>query len=197
MTLAVVARLDARPTDESLVAAARAGVEEAKAELFRRHVRAASDMAYRLLGRDGEVEDVVQDGFVIAFSTLGSLADPRVFRAWLGAIVTRRAIAVIRRRRLLSRLGFVRAEPLQMENVIARDAPPDVVAELTAVYRSLDALPATERVVLVLRRIEQLPLDAIAERTGLSLATVKRRLQRAEQQLAEQSHRTGDRRCPS
>jgi hypothetical protein len=51
MTLAVVARLDARPTDESLVAAARAGVEEAKAELFRRHVRAVSDMAHRLLGR--------------------------------------------------------------------------------------------------------------------------------------------------
>jgi RNA polymerase sigma-70 factor, ECF subfamily len=197
MTLAVVARLDARPSDESLVAAARAGVEEAKAELFRRHVRAASDMAHRLLGRDGEVEDVVQEGFVVAFTTLASLADPRAFRAWLGAIVTRRAIAVIRRRRLLSRLGFVRAEPLQIENVIARDAPPDVLAELTAVYRSLDELPAAERVVLVLRRIEQLPLDAIAERTGFSLATVKRRLQRAEQQLAELSHRTGDRRCPS
>lgn len=193
MTLAVVARLDARPSDESLVAAARAGVEEAKSELFRRHVRAASDMAYRLLGRDVEVEDVVQEGFVIAFTTLATLTDPRAFRAWLGAIVTRRAIAVIRRRRLLSRLGFVRAPPLQMENVIARDAPPDVQAELAAVYRHLDALPASERVVLVLRRIEQLPLETIAERTGFSLATVKRRLQRAEQQLAERADRTGER----
>jgi RNA polymerase sigma-70 factor (ECF subfamily) len=197
MTAAKVARLDAWRSDESLVAAARAGDGEAKAQLFRRHVRAASDLSYRLLGRDDEVEDVVQESFVIAFSTLARLTDPRAFRAWLGAIVTRRTIGVIRKRRLLSRLGFVRVQPIQLESVIAQNAPPDVLAELAAVYRSLDSLPAAERVVLVLRRVEQLPLDVIAERTGLSLATVKRKLQRAEQRLTEQAHPTGDLQCKS
>ncbi|HTV21226.1 MAG TPA: RNA polymerase sigma factor [Polyangiaceae bacterium] len=192
MTVAAVARLDARRTDESLVLAARAGDREAKAELFRHHVRFASDLAYRLLGRDGEVEDVVQESFVVAFTTLGTLSDPRAFRGWLGAIVTHRTIAVIRKRRLLSRLGFVRAEPIQIESVVSRTAPPDVLVELGAVYRALDELPAVERVVLVLRRVEQLPLETIAERTRLSLATVKRRLARAEQLLVEQSNRTGE-----
>lgn len=193
MTVAAVARLDARRSDESLVLAARAGDHEAKAELFRHHVRFASDLAYRLLGRDAEVEDVVQEAFVVAFETLATLVDPRAFRGWLGAIVTRKTIGVIRKRRLLSRLGFVRAEPIQIESVIARNAPADVLVELAAVYRALDSLPAAERVVLVLRRVEQLPLEEIAERTNFSLATVKRRLQRAEQLLTEQATQTGGR----
>lgn len=193
MTVAAVARLDARRTDESLVLAARGGDHEAKAELFRRHVRFAGDLAYRLLGRDAEVEDVVQESFVVAFDTLATLLDPRAFRGWLGAIVTRKTIGVIRKRRLLSRLGFVRAEPIQIESVVSRSAPADVVVELGAVYRALDALPAAERVVLVLRRVEQLPLEVIAERTSFSLATVKRRLQRAERLLTEHANQTGGR----
>jgi RNA polymerase sigma-70 factor (ECF subfamily) len=188
--VSAVVRLDAWHTDESLVLASRAGDREAKAELFRRHVRTASDLAYRLLGRDGEVEDVVQESFVAAFSGLSTLADPRAFKAWLTAIVTRTTIATIRKRRLLSRLGFVHVEPVQVENVVSRNAPPDVLAELEAVYRTLDSLPAAERVVLVLRRVEQLQLDEIADKTGFSLATVKRRLNRAEQRLVELGQRT-------
>jgi RNA polymerase sigma-70 factor (ECF subfamily) len=185
VSVAEVTELRAWRTDESLVLDARAGDREAKTLLFRRHARAASDLAYRLLGRDDEIEDIVQESFVAVFSGLSKLVDPRAFQSWLGAIVTRTTIAAIRRRRLLARLGFVRAERVQIEAVLARNAPPDVLAELEAVYRSLDALPAAERVVLVLRRVEQLPLDEIAHRTGFSLATVKRRLARAEEHVRE------------
>jgi RNA polymerase sigma-70 factor (ECF subfamily) len=189
-----VTELGAWRTDESLVAEALAGNREAKAMLFRRHCRAASDLAYRLLGRDDELEDIVQESFVAAFSGLSKLVDARAFQTWLNAIITRTTIATIRRRRLLARLGFIRIQPVQIENVVARNAPPDVLAELEAVYRALDALPAAERVVLVLRRVEQLPLDEVARRTGYSLATVKRRLARAEQYLQGRDAVTGDRR---
>lgn len=194
VNVATVTALDTWRTDESLVLAACAGEREAKAALFRRHVRSASDLAYRLLGRDDELEDVVQESFVAAFSSLSKLTDPRAFKGWLTAIVTRTTIATIRRRRLLARLGFVHVERVQIENVLAPNAPPDVLAELEAVYRSLDSLPANERVVLVLRRVEQLPLEEIARTTGFSLATVKRRLARAEERLNEKRARTGERR---
>ena len=183
MNLATVTPLDAWRPDESLVLAARAGDQEAKAALFRRHARMASNLAYRLLGRDAELEDLVQESFVSAFGSLSKLTDPRAFKTWLSAIVTRTAIAAIRKRRLLVRLGFVQAEGVQLERVIARNAPPDVLVELEAVYRALDALPAKERVVLVLRRVEQLQLDEIAAQTGLSPASVKRYLARAEHAL--------------
>jgi RNA polymerase sigma-70 factor (ECF subfamily) len=189
-----VTELEAWRTDESLVLAALGGNREAKAMLFRRHARSASDLAYRLLGRDSELEDIVQESFVAAFSGLAKLVDARAFQSWLCAIVTRTTIATIRRRRLLARLGFIRAERVQIESVLARNAPPDVLAELEAVYRALDALPAAERVVLVLRRVEQLPLDEVAERTGFSLATVKRKLARAEQHLQARECRAGEQR---
>jgi RNA polymerase sigma-70 factor (ECF subfamily) len=189
----VVIELEEWRTDESLVLAACGGDREAKATLFRRHARGASDLAFRLLGRDRELEDVLQDSFVAAFSGLSKLVDPRAFKTWLHAIVTRTAIAIIRRRRLLSRLGFVPADRVEIENILAANAPPDVLVELEAIYRAVDSLPAAERVVLILRRVEQLPLDEIAERTGFSLATVKRRLSRAEELIRARELRTGER----
>jgi len=182
---ATLTELETFRTDESLVLAARAGDASAKEALFRRHARSASDLGYRLLGRDDELEDVVQESFLAVFEQLSRLADPRAFKTWLAVIVTRAAIKILRRRRFLSRLGFVQAERIQIEDILANDAPPDVRAELERVYRAISSLPTIERVVLVSRRIEQLQLEEIAQRTGLSLATVKRRLARAERRLTK------------
>jgi RNA polymerase sigma-70 factor (ECF subfamily) len=172
-------------TEETLILAARAGDQAAQSTLFLRYAREARAIAYHLLGPDEEIDDVVQESFAAAISRLSELQDARAFKTWLGAIVSRTTIATIRRRRLLTRLGFVRLEPTEMENVLARDATPDVVAELRAAYGLLASLPAVERRVILLRRVQELTLDEIAERTGLSLATVKRRLALAERRLSE------------
>jgi len=143
----------------------------------------ATDRAYRLLGRDSELEDVVQESFAAAFDALAKLVDPQAFAAWLSRIVTGTAIATIRRRRMLARLGLVHVEPVKLEELVAPHAPPDVVTELRAIYGTIDAFPADERAAIVLRRVEQLTLEQVAEQTGWSLATVKRRLARAEERL--------------
>jgi len=178
-----VTRLDPRRTDASLVIASVAGDEKAKEALFRRHVGMASGLALRLLGRDAELEDIVQESFAIAFGALPKLEQPQAFAAWLAAIVTRTTIATIRRRRLLTRLGLLRGEPVQIETLVAPATPPDIAAELASVYRLVATLPLKERVVLVLRRVEELSLQEIVEQTGWSLAAVKRALVRAEGRL--------------
>jgi RNA polymerase sigma-70 factor (ECF subfamily) len=175
--------LPARRSDAALVTAARDGDEEAKEALFRRHVGMASGLAFRLLGRDAELEDIVQESFTVAFGAMDKLDRPQAFAAWLSSIVTRTTIATIRRRRILARLGFVRGDPTQLETIVAPSAPPDVAAELSAVYRLVATLPVKERVVLVLRRVEELSLQEIVEQTGWSLAAVKRALARAEKRL--------------
>lgn len=177
-------RLEDRPTDADLVAAALRGELAAKEALFRRYVGMASATTFRLLGRDSELEDIVQESFVEALATLSRLERPQAFSAWLTRIVVGTAIATLRRRRLLTRLGLLRPEPVQIESLVARDAPPDVAAELKAIYRLFDSLPTAERVILVLRRVEELSLQEVAERTSWSLATVKRKLARAEQWLS-------------
>ncbi len=176
-------RLEDRPADGQLVERAQGGDLEAKKLLFQRYVPVAGALTFRLTGSQTDLEDIVQDSFIYAFDHLHKLERPQAFRAWLCSIVTGTAIAVLRKRRMLYRFGLLRREPFRIESVVASSAPPDVVAELRAVYAVIDKFPPAERVTLILRRFEQLSLEQIAEQMDTSLATVKRRMQRAERLL--------------
>lgn len=184
-----ITKSGAGPTDAALVIAARAGDAWAQEALFRRYVRMALGLAYRLLPRDGDADDLVQDAFLYAFEHLERLENPQAFAAWLGSIVVRTGAKRLRRRRLLTRLGLRRAGPIEPDVVSAITAPPEITLELRALYRSLESMPTDERVVLVLRRVEGFEIAQIAEYTGLSVSTVKRRLRSAEVRLERLSGR--------
>jgi RNA polymerase sigma-70 factor (ECF subfamily) len=174
------------PADAELVRAARAGEDWAAEALVRRHARALNGLALRLLGRDGDVDDVVQDAFVAAFAALGRLQDPQAFQAWLSGILVRIVGKLIRRRRLLARLGLGRASSaIDLDALIAATVPQDDAVELRRLYALAQRLPAAVRVPLILQRVEGLGLDEIARLTGASLATVKRRVAEAEAALRE------------
>jgi RNA polymerase sigma-70 factor, ECF subfamily len=173
----------AGPSDSALVLAARAGEEWAREALFRRYARLALALAYRILPRDADIDDLVQDSFLSAFERLDRLSNPQAFQAWLSSIVVRTAGKRLRRRRLQVRLGLVQSEPIDVEQVVSRSAPPDVAAELRAVYGLLEKLSVEERIALVLRRVERLEIPEIAAHMGLSTSTVKRRLSAAEARL--------------
>ncbi len=178
-----VTQSGAGPSDAALVVAARARERWAEEALFRRHARMANGLAFRLMGNDADVDDLVQDAFFAAFSALDRIENPQAFGGWLAAIVVRTAHKRLRRRRLMTRLGLVRTEPVDLDRVVSRTVPPDVGVELRAIYALVDRLPAGERVALVLRRVEGLNLEEVARRMGLSLATVKRRLAAAQSRL--------------
>jgi RNA polymerase sigma-70 factor (ECF subfamily) len=173
----------AREADAALVLAARSGQRSAEEALYRRYARMVHAMAFRLMGSDADVDDLAQDAFVEALTSLGSLAEPAAFSSWLGAIVVRTASKRLRRQRLMTRVGLRRAEPIDLDALPLSLAPPDVAMELRLVYAVLEKLPVEERVALVLRRVEGLELREIADRMDLSLATVKRRLSAAETSL--------------
>jgi RNA polymerase sigma-70 factor, ECF subfamily len=173
----------AGPTDAALVVAARAGDAWAQEALFRRYARMALGLAHRMLPRSHEVDDLVQDAFLYAFERLDRLQNPQAFAAWLGSIVVRTASKRLRRQRLLTRLGIRRAEPIDPDHVVSSAAPPEVAAELRAIYGMLESLPTEERVALVLRRVEGMEIAQIAEHMKLSVSTVKRRLAAAESRL--------------
>jgi RNA polymerase sigma-70 factor, ECF subfamily len=172
------------PGDAELVRAARAGEAWAAETLVRRHARACNGLALRLLGRDGDVDDVVQETFVSAFAALDRLQEPQAFAAWLSGILVRIVGKLIRRRRLLARLGMGRALlAIDLDALIAPTVPQDEALELRRLYALAERLPSAVRVPLLLQRVEGLGLDEIARLTGASLATVKRRVAEAETQL--------------
>jgi RNA polymerase sigma-70 factor (ECF subfamily) len=191
-------RSGAGPSDAALVVAARAGEPWAREALFRRYAPMASGLALRLIGRDADLDDLVQDSFVAALRGLDGLKEPQAFAGWLASIVVQTAYKLLRRRRLARRLGLYRPDPIDVDAIIARDAPADAVVELRAIYGLLEDLPARVRVPFVLRRVEGHSLDEVAQLVGCSLATAKRAIAEGERQLHESADQAtaGGRRRP-
>ena len=183
----------AGPTDAALVIAARAGEAWACEVLYRRHAGTAYGLACRMLGSKTDVEDLLQECFLTAFATLDRLDDEGAFRGWLCGMVVRKTSKLIRRRSLLSRLGLRRSlPPPDLDSVLSRSTPPDVAVELRQLYARLATFPGELRTALLLRRVDGASLEEIAQLTGASLATVKRRLKKGNMMLQDGEGGSGD-----
>lgn len=164
-------------TDAELVNALKQGDGDAAGRLYDRHVASVHGLVYRLLGRTAELEDIVQEVFIYALSSIDKLRDPTVLRSWLLGIATGKVRAHVRkawRRRWLSFLPQEELAELPLE-----DAEPHAEL-LREAYAILDQLPPDERIALLLCRVEGLPIHEAAQTSGMSLSTFKRRLARGE-----------------
>lgn len=185
------------PSDAALVVAARAGEDWAREALFRRYARMVFGLCYRLVGRDEEIDDLVQECFLQALSHLGRLSEPQAFGAWLTQVVVRTVHKALRRRTLATRLGLrSRREPIDVDSLVAKGAPADVLTELHAVYRVVDGLPSRVRVALILRRVEGMSQDEVAAAMGVSVSTAKRLIVEAELLLDTALRDASPRRLP-
>lgn len=176
----VVRHLPLPDNDAALVQAARAGRPGAAAALFDRHAAHVRRVLVRVLGVDPEIPDLLHDVFVVALGDLDRLDDATAVRAWLTTIAVYCARGVIRkrvRRRLLANLL-----PFSGERAAAT-ASPEVTESLRAVYRVLDRLEADERIPFALRFVDGMELTEVAAACGVSLATIKRRLAKAQQRF--------------
>jgi RNA polymerase sigma-70 factor (ECF subfamily) len=165
--------------DEALVAGLRRGLPAAKAAFFDTYHEVSRSILLHVLGRDAELDDVLHDVFVNAFRSVSSVRDPSALKAWLSRVTvfTARRVLRSRRRRAWLRL-FVNDEqeelhePVSIENAHATYA-------VRVVYTLLARLSADEQLVFGLYYVDGRSLSEIAELTGVSLATVKRRMNRA------------------
>src|ERR1051325_10698207 len=74
--------------------------------LYRTYARYVASIALRLLGRDDEVDDVVQEVFISALRGLRNLREPGAIRGWLATVTVRIARRKLRRRRLWAFVGL-------------------------------------------------------------------------------------------
>jgi RNA polymerase sigma-70 factor (ECF subfamily) len=173
-------------SDAQLVALTANGETPAFEALYRRHAAFALNLAVRLQGSGADVEDVVHDAFLRAHERLDSLRDHAAFRAWLGSIIVRMVRTRLRRRRLLRALGLVQpGEAVDLDAVASSDAGPEARALLAQVYALLCTMAPDDRIAWTLRYVERHRLETVAELSGCSLATAKRRIQRAQAFLSE------------
>jgi RNA polymerase sigma-70 factor (ECF subfamily) len=180
-TLTQPVRIDA--FDEELVERARAGDIRSFETLVTRHHDVVVRVARRIVG-ENDAADVAQDAFLRAFHRLGAFRGDAPFRSWLLRIVHNSALDALARRR--------RVEPLEdlesrTENQGAAGGEPigvpvhrlEVKERRERLATKLRLLAPAHRAVLVLRELEGLSYEEIAEVTGAPLGSVKGRLHRA------------------
>jgi RNA polymerase sigma-70 factor (ECF subfamily) len=158
------------PDDGLLLAQAASGNERAFTQLYHRYARYVAAVAYRVMGSDAELDDVVQEAFLDASKSLGSLREVAGLRAWLGRITVRRVHKRLARRR---RWRWLVREQHETAAAVSDPALRMRVADL---YRALDGLPPKVRIPWVLHRIEGETLPDVAAMCEISLATAKRRI---------------------
>jgi len=144
--------------------------EAAFTQLVSRELGAAYRVASVLLGDAAEAEDATQDALVRAWQHWDDLADLDRAGAWFGRIL----VNVCRDRLRARRTVRVRWLPEAGSTDATRE-----YSERDAVWHALAGLSADHRIVIVLRYYLDLSLEAIAERTGAPLGTVKSRLHHA------------------
>lgn len=143
--------------------------------LYRRYAPYVGSIAVRLLGRDGEVDDLVQDVFVDVLRGLPRLREPGAFKGWLAQITVRMATRRLRQRNL-RRVLHLHDELADYSELAAPSASAEQRALICQVYRVLDRLPAKTRVIWILRNVLDEPLHAVARLAECSQSTVQRRL---------------------
>jgi RNA polymerase sigma-70 factor, ECF subfamily len=172
--------------DEALLERARHGDRDAFTSLVHRHQDALYTMALRITGSPPDAADVVQEAFTRAYVHLPRLHGGSV-RPWLFRVALNCAHDVHRQR---SRRP---ADPLEDAEGRVLDLPdPGLGPEATAVQReratavreAILTLPREFRVAVVLRDINELSYEEMAEALGVPLGTIKSRLSRGRILLA-------------
>ena len=179
-----------RPGDDTdLLARLRAGEPRAFEDLVRTYQHRVFGVALRMLGSRAEAEDIAQEVFLRVHRAIGDFRGEAKLSTWLYGIASNlclNRLASAHRRR-------VRHDDDAVLQVVtdASDAMATVErAELEAALRdAIASLPDERRIVVVLRDLEGLSYEEIAEALGLEPGTVRSRLHRARMDLKSKMER--------
>ena len=185
--------MKSRNADESaLIHRFQQGDQAAAEAIFRLYHPMVHALAARMLGDHAEVEDAVQEAFIRAFRGLKNFRGESSLKTWLYRVATNVCLTYAERLKrqqplesLDEPLGEDGAETKGSKIQSSAPLPEETLlgSELEAKIRSaLDKLSPEFRTVLILRDIEGLSYEEVAESTGVNLGTVKSRLARARMQ---------------
>ena len=152
-------------------------------QLYAEYARFVAWFASRLLTHQDEIEDVVQEVFLIAARHLDSLTDPPKIRGWLKTVTLRRASRVLRWKRVRARFGMTNRGDGSEQWLASPEASPEDRAALLELLATLELLPTDLRIAWTLRNLHEESLESVAQLAGCSLATAKRRIAAAEARL--------------
>lgn len=177
-------------SDEDLIEQFQAGTVEAFNILVDRYSERLMHYLYGFLGDTGRSQDLLQETFLLVYRNRHSYRPIAKFSTWLYTIAGNLARSEYRKRkrRRMYSIQLVNRDNEEYQLAIPDESfSPDRHTESTLqdkyIQKALDAIPPDFREVVVLRDIQQLSYDEIAEITGLPMGTVKSRINRGRTKL--------------
>lgn len=167
--------------EHAFVAALKRHDRSVQLQFYDRYADLVERIVARIVGVDDDLPDLVHEVFVRALKAIQGLRDAQAITTWVTQIATRTAMDALRRRQTRRKWFSFQTSP--EPEVVAPGEPEgtlDAQAALRRTYEILRTLPPEERAAFVLRRMEGGELSDVASACGCSLATIKRRLARAE-----------------
>lgn len=168
--------------DSALTIALKAGQLSAKEELYRRYSRYVYRILYRMIGSDMDLADHLHNVFIQAFKNVSKIREGNKLKSWLASVAVYTAIAHIKDNQRKQWLTFV--SPSDLPEVEYESTCEENREAVRQVYLVLEQMKTEERIPFSLRFIEGMPLREVANACGVSVATVKRRLERAKSRFA-------------
>jgi len=180
--------------DDDLVAQARAGSRAALEALFQKYHQRAFAVAVGVLKRPEDAMDVVQDAFIKVHKNIGAFQGASSFYTWLYRIVMNLAIDQTRRKRKVVEWG----DDIPLQQVAGdrallpkiEDVNPGRTIERRElshkIRQALDALPEYHRAVILLREVEGMSYEEMAEVLEVPKGTIMSRLFHARRKMQEQ-----------
>jgi RNA polymerase sigma-70 factor (ECF subfamily) len=183
-------------TPDSLIERCLSGDQAAWEAIVRQHWRKVFNVAYKFVGKHDEAEDLAQDIFLKIFKALDTFDRRANFQTWIISIARNLCIDHYRSVRK-ERETIAREVDAAALTPASREIGPDGVLERSdlraLLQRALERLPVTLRTAVVLRDLQELSYQEIADRLGLPEGTVKSRINRGRLELARQIKRLQDR----
>jgi RNA polymerase sigma-70 factor, ECF subfamily len=183
-----IASAPAEQDDLVLVAASRAGNQDAFAQLVQRHQRLVFNLVYRMLQEYEEAIEITQETFLAAWQGLPSFRGTAQFSTWLYRIAYNCALKQIEQRKRDNALQIAvqnRCAVTDSDQEGLIDAQLETRARQSIIREQLAGLPAKYRIVLVLRHLQDMTYEEMARILTVPIGTIKTQLFRARLLLKE------------
>ncbi|MEE4312237.1 MAG: sigma-70 family RNA polymerase sigma factor [candidate division KSB1 bacterium] len=179
--------------DKTIIQLALEGDQKAYTEILCRYRTAIYNLIYKMVRNHEETEDLVQEAFIKAFSSLATFNEEYAFSTWLYKIAINNCIDHFRKKKLKT---FSIDTPIQSKDgVITREfSDTSFVPDRTLlskeksrlIQEAIDRLPEKYKVSIVLRHNEDRSYEEISKILDIPLGTVKARIFRAREMLKKE-----------
>jgi RNA polymerase sigma-70 factor (ECF subfamily) len=167
-------------SDAEVIARVLSGETEAFAVLVARHRDRFARFARHMMENREDAEEVLQDAFVRAYRSLNRCEDPDRFDAWLYRILVNRCRTAGTRRRRRERTFVADDRALDQAQSQSETGWNEWREELA---RALARLDRSQREAFLLKHVEQLSYEEMADATGAGISALKMRVSRARERL--------------